>query len=175
MNIGFNIHFEARGRLLVATINGRVAFSEADLQLPARLNQEIANHSDRGGDLVLLDLSNAIFIYPSSYHLITTPIFKARAHSRIAAVCPANHELRFRLRNMIDWFTNESEAIQFLESDEKLVDPAQYDHALWQAIGEEVGPDECKSDGCNHLRIRLSVFCKRHHYKMLTGSDYIEA
>lgn len=173
--MSFNIHFDARGRLLVATINGRVAFSEADRQLPDRINQEIANHSYRGGDLILFDLSNAIFIYPSSYHLIAIPIFKARAHSRIAAVCPANHELRLRLKNMIDWFTNESEAIQFLESDEKLVDLAQYDHDLWQAIGEEVGPDECKSEGCNHLRVRQSVFCKRHHYKMLRGSDYIEA
>ena len=38
--------------------------------------------------------------------------------------------------------------------------------AEWFAsLGEEVGPKECSSSGCDRLR----VMCRRHHYVMVHG------
>ena len=44
---------------------------------------------------------------------------------------------------------------------------AAEDLAFFEILGEEVGPEICRHDGCTHLRIRNSVMCKQHHFEMI--------
>jgi hypothetical protein len=44
--------------------------------------------------------------------------------------------------------------------------------AFWEILGPEIGPETCRWEGCSNLRISCSVFCRRHHYRNLTGRDY---
>ena len=52
-----------------------------------------------------------------------------------------------------------------------LPDPATLEHrddkAFWTALGEEVGPERCQSEACARIRIRNSVYCRRHHYETI--------
>jgi len=43
---------------------------------------------------------------------------------------------------------------------------------FWNVLESEVGPETCREQGCSHLRIGLSIFCKRHHFRMVVGEDY---
>jgi hypothetical protein len=38
---------------------------------------------------------------------------------------------------------------------------------LRDQLGEEVGPERCRSQGCSRLRIANSVLCREHHMAML--------
>lgn len=44
---------------------------------------------------------------------------------------------------------------------------AAEDLAFFEILGQEVGPEICRHDGCTHLRIRNSVMCKQHHFEMI--------
>src|SRR5574341_2484241 len=41
------------------------------------------------------------------------------------------------------------------------------DKAFLQTLGDEVGPEPCKHEGCIRKRIKNSVLCKRHHFEMI--------
>ena len=44
--------------------------------------------------------------------------------------------------------------------------------SFWSTLGEEAGPEKCRRPGCARLRIALSVFCKRHHFRMIMKEEY---
>jgi len=50
----------------------------------------------------------------------------------------------------------------------KHVTPPYHDQ-FWRVLEEEVGPETCRQQGCARLKMRLSVFCKRHHFQMVMG------
>ncbi len=41
------------------------------------------------------------------------------------------------------------------------------DNAFLQTLGDEVGPEHCKHEGCTRKRIKNSVLCRRHHFEMI--------
>lgn len=41
------------------------------------------------------------------------------------------------------------------------------------ALGDECGPERCKSDGCPKLRIQSGIFCAEHHLSMLKNTSAI--
>ena len=43
---------------------------------------------------------------------------------------------------------------------------------FWGILGDEVGPEACSEPGCSRLKIRQSIFCKRHHFRMISGEHY---
>lgn len=43
---------------------------------------------------------------------------------------------------------------------------------FWRSLGEECGPETCRSLGCTKLRLVHSVFCRRHHFRMVHGEEY---
>lgn len=43
---------------------------------------------------------------------------------------------------------------------------------FWRGLGEECGPETCRSPGCTKLRIMYSVFCRWHHFRMIHGEEY---
>jgi hypothetical protein len=43
---------------------------------------------------------------------------------------------------------------------------------FWRVLGDECGPETCRSPGCTKLRIMHSVFCRRHHFRMIRGVEY---
>ena len=45
-------------------------------------------------------------------------------------------------------------------------------NAFWRVLGDEIGPEGCGEPGCSRLRIGLSAFCRRHHFRMIMGEDY---
>jgi hypothetical protein len=36
---------------------------------------------------------------------------------------------------------------------------------LWDFLGESLGAESCRIDGCGRFRIRHSVYCRRHHWE----------
>ena len=46
------------------------------------------------------------------------------------------------------------------------------DAAFFKVLGEEIGPEICRHEGCTRLRIRNSVMCKQHHFEMLKGRPF---
>ena len=49
---------------------------------------------------------------------------------------------------------------QRIEADKR--DRAQ---SFWQLLGPDIGPERCRSEGCDRLRIKNSVLCRAHHYE----------
>ena len=45
----------------------------------------------------------------------------------------------------------------------------ELDFQWYQDLGNDVGPDECRNDCCNNLRIKRSVFCRKHHFEQIKG------
>ena len=43
------------------------------------------------------------------------------------------------------------------------------DLAFIESLGDEIGPDTCRRPDCEHKRIKLSVFCRSHHFQMIKG------
>ncbi|MEJ1130145.1 hypothetical protein V9L20_21375 [Variovorax sp. CCNWLW225] len=39
--------------------------------------------------------------------------------------------------------------------------------AFWNLLGDELGPDTCRSNGCTRLRIKDSVLCRVHHFEKI--------
>ena len=46
------------------------------------------------------------------------------------------------------------------------------DQQFYKVLGEEVGPEACKTEGCNRLRIKLSIMCREQHFKIIKGYEY---
>ena len=46
------------------------------------------------------------------------------------------------------------------------------DAEFFRSLGEEVGPELCQHAGCDRLRIRHSVLCRRHHFEMIRHREY---
>lgn len=46
------------------------------------------------------------------------------------------------------------------------------DASFFQSLGDEVGPELCRRTGCDRLRIRYSVLCRRHHFEMVKNREY---
>ncbi len=42
----------------------------------------------------------------------------------------------------------------------------QYEE-YWNSLGEETGPDLCKNEKCDRLRIKLSIFCRQHQFEQM--------
>lgn len=38
---------------------------------------------------------------------------------------------------------------------------------FFESLGEEIGPELCRQNGCERKRIALSVMCRAHHYEMV--------
>ncbi|HEY7120856.1 MAG TPA: hypothetical protein VH475_30005 [Tepidisphaeraceae bacterium] len=36
--------------------------------------------------------------------------------------------------------------------------------SMLRELGDEQGPEQCREPGCTRLRVRLSLFCAKHHY-----------
>ena len=45
-------------------------------------------------------------------------------------------------------------------------------HSQWIAIGEGKGPGVCSDPACDEFRVSFSIFCGRHHYRMMYGEAY---
>ena len=43
-------------------------------------------------------------------------------------------------------------------------DELESDREWWESLGEEIGPQECRAEGCGRSRITLSAFCRKHHF-----------
>jgi hypothetical protein len=43
------------------------------------------------------------------------------------------------------------------------------DKEFWATLGAETGPNSCNEPGCGRLRVKHSVFCPLHHFKMIKG------
>jgi hypothetical protein len=41
------------------------------------------------------------------------------------------------------------------------------EESFLELLGEELGPENCKHDGCDRKRIQYSVMCRRHHFEMI--------
>jgi hypothetical protein len=41
------------------------------------------------------------------------------------------------------------------------------DNDFWESLGDEIGPEICKQDGCSRQRIKYSVICRQHHFEMV--------
>lgn len=37
----------------------------------------------------------------------------------------------------------------------------------WNSLGEEAGPELCKNEQCDNLRIKLSIFCRQHQFEQM--------
>lgn len=42
--------------------------------------------------------------------------------------------------------------------------------AFWKMLGEEIGPERCRSAACTRLRIKDSVLCRIHHFEQIQHS-----
>lgn len=51
------------------------------------------------------------------------------------------------------------------------LDMLRRDFHRW-SLDPEIGPEMCKREGCNRLRVKLSVFCRRHHFESINGLAY---
>ncbi len=47
------------------------------------------------------------------------------------------------------------------------IDSKIEDREFLLALGDEVGPEACRREGCERKRIRLGVLCRRHHFEMM--------
>jgi hypothetical protein len=47
------------------------------------------------------------------------------------------------------------------------------DKDFWSRLGEEIGPETCRSLGCTNKRVAYSVFCKQHHFEAINNRPYI--
>ena len=48
------------------------------------------------------------------------------------------------------------------------------DADFFSILGPELGPEPCRHTGCTHLRIKMSVFCRIHHFESVLGRPFPE-
>lgn len=46
---------------------------------------------------------------------------------------------------------------------------ARDDAELWEHLGKSRGEERCRVEGCGQFRIRLSVYCRVHHWEKVLG------
>lgn len=49
---------------------------------------------------------------------------------------------------------------------------AAQDQWFLSVLGEETGPEICRSPGCTHKRVAHSVLCRQHHYESIQNKPY---
>ena len=172
------IRYEEQGGILIARMVGEVNFGPRGAFGWKNLISKAQEHAEAGGKGVLFEFSEMRLGDPESYEFIGVPFMQIREHCRTAASFGPNRQLyetlvQTQILTLVNCFISEGEAIEFLLSDEPPINPAQHEHDLWINIGEEVGPEKCRRSGCNALRVSFSVLCRRHHYIMLKGVNYI--
>jgi hypothetical protein len=72
------------------------------------------------------------------------------------------------LKIFIDWAKSQNE--DWLKPPPPLSEEEQQkleDGGFWSSLGEEIGPEICKHEGCDHKRIQYSVMCRQHHFEMV--------
>ena len=68
----------------------------------------------------------------------------------------------------LDWAKSQNE--DWLEPPPPLSEEEQQrleDNNFWGALGDEIGPEICKHEGCSRKRIQYSVMCRQHHFEMV--------
>jgi len=88
-------------------------------------------------------------------------------------------QLETILRAFLDWAralpADHAPYVDWLETPWDLERSIAADQRFRDALGEEVGPELCRHEGCDRRRIRNSVFCRVHHYEQVTGRRYDSA
>jgi hypothetical protein len=87
-------------------------------------------------------------------------------------------QLETILRAFLDWAkalpADQSSRADWLDTPSDLEQSIAADRRFRDALGDEVGPELCRQEGCDRRRIRNSVFCRRHHYEQVTRRPYGE-
>src|SRR5215471_21562248 len=58
------------------------------------------------------------------------------------------------------------DAVQWTQNYQPLTSPLRQQHedlVFLRTLGDEIGPELCRSTGCGRLRIRFSAMCRQHH------------
>lgn len=79
------------------------------------------------------------------------------------------------LKVFLDWAKSQSK--DWLKPPKTLSDEelqSLEDKDFINLLGEEIGTELCKSDGCIHKRIKNSVMCRRHHFEMVKKRTFPE-
>lgn len=74
------------------------------------------------------------------------------------------------LKIFVDWAKSRNEA--WLKPPEPMTDEERReyeDEQFYASLGDEVGSEECRHEGCTRNRIRHSVMCGEHHFEMVKG------
>ncbi len=71
------------------------------------------------------------------------------------------------LTRFLNWAKSEPDwlAAPEISLEEQAADSG--DLAFWMSLGNEVGPERCREQGCHHLHVVHSVLCRRHHFEMI--------
>ncbi len=77
------------------------------------------------------------------------------------------------LKVFLDWAKNINEdwlksSTQLCEEELQFLEDAEFINLL----GEEIGTELCKSEGCIRKRIENSVMCRRHHFEMVKERSF---
>ena len=76
------------------------------------------------------------------------------------------------LKAFLDWAKSQSEDWLQPLSDEEW--ESLEDNAFVEALGDEIGPESCKVDGCAGKRIEFSVLCRKHHFESVKKRPFPE-
>ena len=104
-------------------------------------------------------------------------LFRRQNDSPSVAICEQLDALDLRI---VDPDGHEDRLFTIvIEGERAMLRPGFYrankvaDHdAFWRVLGDEVGPQKCREPDCPRLKITQSLFCKRHHFRMIRGEDY---
>ncbi len=75
------------------------------------------------------------------------------------------------LEVFLEWAKTVPDWLATPEWDEAKSQAAQ-DQFFLSVLGEEIGPDICRSLGCTHKRVAHSVLCRQHHYESIQNKPY---
>ena len=75
------------------------------------------------------------------------------------------------LEVFLNWAKTIPDWLAIPELDEAAIQAAE-DQDFLLLLGEEIGPELCRTVGCRHNRIAHSVFCRRHHFEAIKRRTY---
>jgi hypothetical protein len=76
------------------------------------------------------------------------------------------------LKVFLDWAKSQNEDWLKPLSDREF--QSLEDVAFINLLGEEVGPELCKTESCTHKRIKNSVLCRKHHFEGVKKRPFSE-
>ncbi|MDQ4120753.1 MAG: immunity 53 family protein [Acidobacteriota bacterium] len=82
------------------------------------------------------------------------------------------YKLEEILKVFLDWAKSQSEDWLKPLSEEEL--QSLEDERFLKLLGEEIGTQLCKSEGCTHKRIKNSVLCRKHHFESVEKRPFPE-